>query len=139
MVCQDWWLLQYLKYNTSAILIAYFGCSNAHHFLIPTIFYSADYHPLAISSSIEVISCLPNQFMHEICSQVWATVYKLSAASHEIACQDRSKLGKIHISQMYFCHWKPSGVSERMWSVNLDASISGEYQTFGGHSCRPSE
>jgi hypothetical protein len=26
-----------------------------------------------------------------------------------------------------------------MWSVNLDASISGEYQTLGGRSCRPSE
>jgi len=37
---------------------------------------------------------------------------------------------------MYFSHWKPPGVSERMWSVNLDASISGEYQTLEGHSCR---
>jgi hypothetical protein len=44
-----------------------------------------------------------------------------------------------HISKMYFSHWKPPGVSERMWSVNLNASISGEYQTLGGHSCRPSE
>jgi len=44
-----------------------------------------------------------------------------------------------HISKMYFSHWKPPGVSKRMWSVNLDASISGEYQTLGGHSCRPSE
>jgi hypothetical protein len=43
------------------------------------------------------------------------------------------------ISKMYFSHWKPPGESERMWSVNLDASISGEYQTLGGHSCRPSE
>jgi len=44
-----------------------------------------------------------------------------------------------NISKMYFSHWKPPGVSERMWSVSLDASISGEYQTLGGHSCRPSE
>ena len=44
-----------------------------------------------------------------------------------------------HISKMYFSHWKPPGVSERMWSVNLNASISGEYQTLGGHSCRPSQ
>jgi hypothetical protein len=44
-----------------------------------------------------------------------------------------------NISKMYFRHWKPPGVSERMWSVNLDASISGEYQTLEGHSCRPSE
>jgi len=29
------------------------------------------------------------------------------------------------ISKMYYSHWKPPGVSERMWSVNLDASISG--------------
>ena len=43
------------------------------------------------------------------------------------------------ISKMYFSHWKAPGVSERMWSINLDASISGEYQTLGGHSCRPSE
>jgi len=40
---------------------------------------------------------------------------------------------------MYFSHWKPPGVSERMWIVNFDASISGEYQTLRGHSCRPSE
>jgi len=42
-------------------------------------------------------------------------------------------------SKMYFSHWEPPGVSERMWSVNLDASISGECQTIGGHSGRPSE
>jgi len=42
------------------------------------------------------------------------------------------------ISKIYFSLWKTPGVSERMCSVNLDASISGEYQTLGGHSCRPS-
>jgi hypothetical protein len=31
-----------------------------------------------------------------------------------------------YISKMYFSHWKPPGASERMWSVNLDGSISGE-------------
>jgi len=40
---------------------------------------------------------------------------------------------------MYFSLWKTPGVSERMWSVNLEASISGEYQTLGGYSGRPSE
>jgi len=40
---------------------------------------------------------------------------------------------------MYFSHWKPPEVSERMWSVNLDVSISGENQTVGGHSGQPSE
>jgi len=30
---------------------------------------------------------------------------------------------------MYFSYWKPPTVYERMWSVNLDASISEEYQT----------
>jgi len=44
-----------------------------------------------------------------------------------------------YISKMNFSLWKPPGVSERMWSVNLDASISGEYQTLGGHSCQPLE
>jgi len=44
-----------------------------------------------------------------------------------------------YISKMYFSHWKTPGVSERMWSVNLDASISGEYQTLRGHSSRSSE
>jgi len=46
---------------------------------------------------------------------------------------------EVHISEMYFSHWKPPGVSERMWSVNLDASISGDYQTLGGHSGQPLE
>jgi hypothetical protein len=27
---------------------------------------------------------------------------------------------------MYFSDWKRPGVSERMWSVNLEASMSGE-------------
>jgi hypothetical protein len=44
-----------------------------------------------------------------------------------------------YINKMYFSHWMPPGVSERIWSVNIDASISGEYQTLGGYSCRPSE
>jgi hypothetical protein len=39
-----------------------------------------------------------------------------------------------HICKMYFSYWKPPGVSERMWIVNLEASISGEYQSIGGHS-----
>jgi len=47
---------------------------------------------------------------------------------------------EVHfISKMYSSHRKPPGVSERMWSVNLDASISGEYQTLGERSCQPSE
>jgi len=56
-----------------------------------------------------------------------------------IVCSQRKIIFDIHISKMYFSHWKTPGVSERMWSVILDASISGEYQTLGGHSCRPSE
>ena len=48
-------------------------------------------------------------------------------------------LADAYISKMYFSHWMPPGMSERMWSVNLDVSISGEYQTLGGHSGRPSE
>jgi hypothetical protein len=45
----------------------------------------------------------------------------------------------LYISKMYFSLWKPPEVSERMWSVNLEGSISEEYQTVGGHSGRPSE
>jgi hypothetical protein len=47
--------------------------------------------------------------------------------------------GLDFIRKMYFSHWKPPGVSERMWSVTLDASISEEYQTLGRHSCQPSQ
>jgi len=45
----------------------------------------------------------------------------------------------LSISKMYFSLWKTPGVSERMWSVNIEASISGGYQTLGGFSGRPSE
>jgi len=44
-----------------------------------------------------------------------------------------------YISKMYFSLWKTPVVSERIWSANLEASISGEYQTLGGYSGRPSE
>jgi hypothetical protein len=40
---------------------------------------------------------------------------------------------------MYFSLWKTPEVSERMWSINAEASISGEYQTLGGYSGRPSD
>jgi len=46
---------------------------------------------------------------------------------------------KYDISKMYFSHWEPPGVCERRRSVNLEESISGENQTLGGHSGRPSE
>jgi hypothetical protein len=32
----------------------------------------------------------------------------------------------LFISKMNFSHWKPAGVSERMWSVNVDVSMSEE-------------
>jgi len=44
-----------------------------------------------------------------------------------------------HISKMNFSHWKPPGVAETIWSVNLNASISEEYYTLGGQSGWPSE
>jgi hypothetical protein len=44
-----------------------------------------------------------------------------------------------NISKMDFGHWKSPGVSERMWSVNLDALITGEYQRVGGYCGRPSK
>ena len=34
---------------------------------------------------------------------------------------------RLCMSKMYFMDWKAPGVSEIMWRVNLDASISGEY------------
>jgi len=44
-----------------------------------------------------------------------------------------------YVSKMYLGIWKPPGVSKRMWSVSLDVSISGKYQTLEVHSCHPSE
>jgi hypothetical protein len=43
------------------------------------------------------------------------------------------------ISIMYVSRWEPLEVSERMWCVNVEAAISGEYQTRGRHSGWPSE
>jgi hypothetical protein len=40
------------------------------------------------------------------------------------------------ISNMYFSLWTTPGVSERMWSVNLEVPISEDYQTTQGHSGR---
>jgi hypothetical protein len=51
--------------------------------------------------------------------------------------QDKLSFGAMHlhsISKMYFSHWKPPGVSGRMWSVHVDVSSSGQSQTLGGHS-----
>jgi len=56
--------------------------------------------------------------------------------------QDKVSFGAVHllyISKMDFSHWKPRRVSERMWSVNFDASSSGQYEMLGAHSCWASE
>jgi len=45
----------------------------------------------------------------------------------------------FNIRKMYFSHWEPPRAGERRRSVNLEASISGEDQTLGGHSGRSSE
>jgi len=36
-------------------------------------------------------------------------------------------------------HWEPPGVSQKMCRVNMEASMSGEYQTLGGDSGGPWE
>ena len=70
------------------------------------------------------------------CSSVWLyfnVVIRLPSADmidHHVCS---------YISKMHFSYWEPLGVSEKIWSVNLDASISGEYQTLGGQSGWPSE
>jgi hypothetical protein len=43
------------------------------------------------------------------------------------------------ISTMYLSHCKPPGVPERMWSVTIDALLSGEIHTLGVQSSRASE
>jgi len=47
----------------------------------------------------------------------WRTVTRYPSPWRRVALHS--------ISKMYFSHWKPPGVSERMWSVNLDVSKSG--------------
>jgi len=43
------------------------------------------------------------------------------------AHQASKTICEVCISKIYFSHWNPPGVSERMWRVNLEPSISGEY------------
>jgi len=74
--------------------------------------------------------------LEAVSERVWIYTWRRQSIKFGDALGGRDH---ANISKMYFSHWKPPGVSERMWSVNLDASISGEYQTLGGHSCRPSE
>jgi hypothetical protein len=43
------------------------------------------------------------------------------------------------ISNMYLLDWEPQGVSERRRGVKVEASVSVENQTQGGHSGQPLE
>jgi len=77
--------------------------------------------------------------------RVWRWIWRLRSSELRgtLGLRDRVSL-EMHleseiVSDMYFSQRKPPGLSERMWSVILDASISGESQTLGGHSCRHSE
>jgi len=89
----------------------------------------------SLQSIYQVLALSRNRSAQGMCilQLVTSSVNGLEKGSHLTA---EYYLG---ISKMYFSLWKPPGVSERMWSVNLDASISEEYQTLGGHSGQPSE
>jgi hypothetical protein len=54
----------------------------------------------------------------------WFDRWRHSVGHPKLASRSRN-----YSSKMYFSHWKPPVVSERMWSVYLDASISEGYQT----------
>jgi hypothetical protein len=42
----------------------------------------------------------------------------------------------VEISRIYFSQSKPSGVSDRMYSVDYDRSTAGEYETIEEHSSK---
>jgi hypothetical protein len=84
----------------------------------PVSFLSAKPNPLVQASSQLVLPMGPNS---------WFTSRSSSIQEPE------------YISKMYFGLWEPPGVSERLLSVNLAASIWVEYQTLGGLSGWPSE
>jgi len=73
----------------------------------------------------------------QTCRRGWEHLEVLRSTGE--GCQSAWEVCVWLRNQMYFSYWKRPWVSERMWSVNIDVSISGEYQTLGGHSCRSSE
>jgi hypothetical protein len=81
-----------------------------------------------ISDTQEIINASWSDFLHD-----GAAALKLKERSPVPQCLC------ANISKMYCIHWITPRVSERMQSVNFDASISGEYQTIEGHSLRPSQ
>jgi len=88
------------------------------------------------------VQCLSESHVRGVCRGIKLT--SLRDASVDFGIPNFGQLFRTQteddcISKMYFSHWKTPGVSERMWSVSLDAWISGEDQTLGGHSGRPSE
>jgi hypothetical protein len=107
-------------------------------------------HEIKVSKALDADFNFPkihlmSHWVEQIC--LYGALQQYSAERHELAHKTNLKDGwnasnhnlNYLISKMYFLLWKPSEVSERMWSVNLDASISGEYWTIGGHSGQPSE
>jgi hypothetical protein len=52
---------------------------------------------------------------------------------YEMKLRSTKRGGGVH-QQMHLSHWKTPGVSERIWSVNLEVSISGEFWILGGLS-----
>jgi hypothetical protein len=80
--------------------------------------------------------------MPQISFHIQSTQYppcQLSPPIHRGRSSEKHSFPLQYISKIYFSHWKSPGVSESMWSVNSDASISGEYLTLGWHSGRPWE
>jgi len=89
-----------------------------------------------LKSSLSISTC----HNHELTPSTAYTKCSIHHVQHTLSTvYTKYSIYSRYITKMYFSHWKPPGVSERMWSVNLDTSISGEYQTLWGHSRRHSE
>jgi hypothetical protein len=95
-----------------------------------------DLHPPSLSFSSTTPSSLHNTKWSYPALSVYVIIMSWHWVQH---IQSTASTEYSIISKMYFSQWKPPGVSERIWSIYLDASISGEYQTLEGHSCWPLE
>jgi hypothetical protein len=116
-----------------------FPASNQSLISRETLFHCILYIRTSMIHPMKRVSASVTPPLQTTASRLTASYYSSYVARSSPPSLSPNSVTPSLISKLYLSLWESPEVSERMWSINLDASFSGEYQTVGGQSGRPSE
>lgn len=143
MYCHVIWFLKSVAADPNTIQIQILQvCLGAENALVGVTQWAADTIQIWHDTSAFTTQWIDRKVMKGI----WVITQSMSISN--MKCTNSEQLDFLidhsissisNLCKMYSTYLRPPGVTERMWSVNVDVSISGEYGMQGGHSGHHSE